>query len=111
MAEQLLDYEGALDRLGGDEEFLTELLEELLSQFDENINDIESAVKSKNFDALKSLSHSLKGASANLNVVRMANHFKQLEQRANEKNVDGADDLLERVRNDREELAAFLQKN
>lgn len=111
MADHLLDYDEALERLGGDEEFLNELLEELLSQVDSNLDSIENAVKSKNYDTLKSLSHSLKGASANLNVVRMAAHFKELENKASSRNVEGAEDLLEKVRNDRNELAAFLQQN
>ncbi len=111
MADKLLDYNDALERWGGDEEFLNELLEELLGQVDENLTQIEKALKSQDYENLKSLAHSLKGASANLNVTRMAAHFKELENRGNEQNIAGADDLLERVKVDRDELAAFLQRN
>ena len=75
MSEKLLDYKEALQRLGDDEQFLNELLVELIYQVDENVGKIKEAIKNEDYDNLKSLAHSLKGASANLNVTRMAAHF------------------------------------
>jgi len=45
MSEKLLDYREALERLGGDEEFLKELLDELISQIDENIESLKETVR------------------------------------------------------------------
>jgi HPt (histidine-containing phosphotransfer) domain-containing protein len=111
MSTNLIDYQEALDRLGGDEEFLTELLEELIIQIDQNYKDIQKAINEKNFGELRSLSHSLKGASANLNVTRLAGHFLHLEDLGSSNSVDGAEELLEAVGNDRKELEIFLNQN
>ena len=111
MSRKLLDYQEALVRLGGDEEFLNELLHELLIQIDQNFDEIKEAIESKNFEELKALSHSLKGASANLNVTRIANHFLNLEDLGNSNSIEGASDILELVGEDRNELEVFLNRN
>lgn len=111
MAEELINYTEALERLGGDEEFLLELLEELLVQVNENLPAIKNAISDQQFDDLRSLSHSLKGASANLNVTRMAAHFYELENRGQAKDIDDAQKFIELVENDRHELEQFLHRN
>ncbi|MCB0282067.1 MAG: Hpt domain-containing protein [Calditrichae bacterium] len=111
MAEKLLDFNEALDRLGGDAEFLTELLYELLSQIDQNFSEIKNAIVEKKFDELKSLSHSLKGASANLNVNRLASRFLALEDLGAAKSVEGANEILELIAQDKNELKVFLSQN
>ena len=111
MAEKLIDFEEALERLGGDEDFLNELLHELLEQLDQNFEEIRRAINSKNYEDLKSLSHSLKGASANLNVKRMASRFLILEDLGASKSVDGATEVLNLIAQDRIELQDILSKN
>jgi HPt (histidine-containing phosphotransfer) domain-containing protein len=111
MAGKLIDYKEALDRLGGDEEFLTELLHELLVQIDQNFSQIKRAIETKNYEELKMLSHSLKGASANLNVNRIANHFLNLEELGTTSSIDGANEILDLVFEDRNELEVFLNQN
>ncbi|KAA3617733.1 MAG: hypothetical protein D8M58_00745 [Calditrichaeota bacterium] len=111
MSGKLIDYQEALDRLGGDEEFLNELLQELLIQIDQNFDEIKKAIENKNYDELKSISHSLKGASANLNVTRMANHFLTLEDLGTANSIEGASDILHLVGQDRNELESFLNQN
>jgi len=110
MSEKLLDYNEALERLGGDEEFLNELLNELINQVNENTDQIKLAIESKDYDGLSSLTHSLKGASANLNVTRMASHFYDLENLANSKSCEGAESIFELVIKDKLDLEEFLKK-
>jgi HPt (histidine-containing phosphotransfer) domain-containing protein len=109
MSDKLLDYREALDRLGGDEEFLKELLAELITQVDDNLDGLREAVRSKNYSNLKTLSHSLKGASANLNVTRMAEHLFELENLGASLSVEGAEYYIDQVKADRNELADFLK--
>lgn len=111
MPEQLIDFKQALKRLGGDEEFLNELLAELITQVDDSFEDLKQAIANKDYLNLKNLSHSLKGASANLNVSRMASHFLELEDLGLENKTDGANDLLSLVTEDRNELEEFLNRS
>ncbi|HGY57199.1 MAG TPA: Hpt domain-containing protein [Caldithrix abyssi] len=109
MQEKLIDFEMAMERLGGDKEFLVELLEELIQQVDESLPDIKQAVQTKSFTELRSLAHGLKGASANLNADRMASALKQLENMGLEGSVDGAEEYIEIVEVANNKLREYLQ--
>ena len=111
MTEPLIDYNEALERLGGDRDFLNELLYELVEQVEQNLNFLKTAIKENDFQNIKTLSHSLKGASANLNVNRMAGHFLKLENLGNSNKLDGATDILRLVNTDCQELQKFLNNN
>jgi len=111
MSENLIDYDEAVERLGGDEEFLIELLNELVEQVNENYDTLKSAIVDTNYDELKAIAHGLKGAAANLNVTRMATHFMKLESMGSNQTIDGANEVLAKLSEDRDELVLFLSKN
>ncbi len=108
MGQELLDYKQALERVGGDAEFLIELLTDLVNLVDDSLESLNKAVINNDFENLKTLSHGLKGASANLNVTRMAAHFLELEDLGSENKTDGATDLLNLITQDRDELERFI---
>ncbi len=60
--------EEALERLGGDEEFLRELLDLYASEFGKSAARLETALAKADFASVRELGHSLKGASANLSL-------------------------------------------
>ncbi len=109
MQEKLLDFEMAMERLGGDKEFLVELLGELIQQVDESLPEIKQAVQTKKFAELRSLAHGLKGASANLNADRMAAALKRLEDMGQDGSVDGAEEYIELVEVANNQLREYLQ--
>ncbi len=109
MEEQILDYEGALERLGGDEEFLLELLEEMLIQLDSGLLELKEAVAEADYEKVKRTAHGLKGASANLNIDRLAQLFKQMEVMANEQNLTNADTLMQEIIAATEKLRQFVK--
>jgi len=111
MDQELLDYNKALHRIGGDAEFLIELLTDLVNQVDDSLDRLKQAVSSNDYEDLITLSHNLKGASANLNVTRLASHFLELEDLGMEKKTDGAIDLLNLVSADKDELHQFIQRS
>ena len=108
MAQELLDYEKALQRIGGDDEFLIELLSDLVNQVDDSLESLRQAINDNNYENLKTLSHGLKGAAANLNVNRLAAHLLELEDLGVDKKTDGALELLDLVCQDRDELQQFI---
>lgn len=109
MAQELLNYNQALERVGGDTEFLIELLTDLVHQVDDNLETLKQAIINNDYENLKSLSHGLKGASANLNVTRMASRFLELEDLGSENKTDGAIDLINMLSKDRDELQEFIK--
>lgn len=109
MQEKLIDIEVALDRLGGDKEFLLELLDEMNNQMELTIDAIEAAIASTNYEQLRSVAHGMRGASSNLGADRISNYFKQLEQMGVKKTIAGAEEIVKNIKQSHTELLEFLK--
>jgi HPt (histidine-containing phosphotransfer) domain-containing protein len=107
--EDLIDYEGALDRLGGDEEFLHELLHELCSQVDESVTEINDLLAKNDFTGINRVGHGLKGASSNLEVKGIAELSRQLEESANDQDTESVKKLSEEISSYKGKLLEYLQ--
>jgi len=110
MTETFFEYDEALDRLDGDEEFLVELLNELVEQVDENMPEIKTAIETKDYTTLRGAAHGIKGAAANLNVGPMADVFKELEILGQDESVEGAELYFDQAAELNEKLREFLKK-
>ncbi|MCD4693502.1 MAG: Hpt domain-containing protein [Calditrichales bacterium] len=109
MDKKLIEYDVVIKLVDGDEEFLLELLNELIIQIDDCIKPIREAIKSSDYDSIKSLCHKLKGASANLSVNRTADYCRQLEDMVKKQNLDGAETLLEDIEKSKNDLDIYLK--
>ncbi len=109
MQEKLIDIEVALDRLGGDREFLLELLDEMNNQMEPTMAAIEAALASSDYEQLRSVAHGMRGASSNLGADRISNYFKQLEQMGDKKTVAGAEIIVEKIKQTHTEMLEFLK--
>ena len=105
---ELINYEGALDRLGGDREFLAELLEEMIKQVDMQFQALNEAVEKLDYKKLHQTAHGLKGASANLDITRLFHLFKELEKQGADENIHGAQEILENIASSKKELRTFV---
>ncbi len=94
MEKQLLDLETALERLGGDKEFLIELLDELVQQIEQTLPDLKAAIEAENYDEVRSIAHGMKGAAANLGADKAMENFLKLEMMGKEHNLNGAMEAL-----------------
>ncbi|MFQ6069796.1 MAG: Hpt domain-containing protein [Candidatus Aminicenantales bacterium] len=87
-ATEIMDYTSALERTGGDIDFLQELLDLYGKNFDEKKKFLAKAIQEKNFCLIQDLGHSLKGSSANLSLNSLKKASSQLEAAAREKDMD-----------------------
>lgn len=110
MDQELIDYAGALDRLGGDAEFLAELLGEMTKQVDSQFEILKAAVQNLDYKTLHSTAHGLKGAAANLDITRLHHLFEDLEKEGREQNLVHANTLLEQIEMSNKELHTFIEK-
>ncbi len=108
--EALIDYNEALERLGGDEEFLVELLGELSNQITDNLATLESKLETGDFEGIGRIGHGLKGASANLDVKGIARLSEQLEHKAEEKNAEVIREIISEIKNGNEKLQNYLKE-
>jgi len=111
MEALVIDYEEALDRLGGDEEFLAELLFELHNQIRESLSDIRMKLVEKDFEAIARMGHGLKGASANLDAKSINELCRQLEQSAKKESEEEVKILLEKIERENSRLKDYLNNN
>lgn len=67
MAEaKVINWEGALEQVAGDEEFLNEVLRDLRTEADTAEDDLTTAIAAKNLDAVMKAAHRIKGSASYL---------------------------------------------
>lgn len=109
MEDKLIDYEGALDRLGGDAEFLAELLGEMTIQVDSQFEILKEAVQNHDYKKLHNTAHGLKGASANLDITRLYHLFQELEEEGHYQKLVNAETILDKIEQSNKELRSFVE--
>jgi HPt (histidine-containing phosphotransfer) domain-containing protein len=108
METKLIDLDVAVERLGGDREFLFELLNEMVGQLDETIENLETAISASEYTDVRSIAHGMKGAASNLGADRITDYFKELEDKGASENLDGAEVLIEKIRTTHKDMVEFL---
>jgi HPt (histidine-containing phosphotransfer) domain-containing protein len=88
MTIEVLKIDEALERIGGDREFLFELLNEFVKQVDENLVLLDAAVKKADFDTVILIAHKLRGSAGNLSASKMYQALSDIESFAAEEKND-----------------------
>lgn len=93
-----IDLDAALERTGGEMDFLEELIDMFIVDFKEKYTALKDSVKQKDAVQVQEIAHSLKGSSANLGLTPLQETFFQLETTGRNKNlfdIDKKIDLLQ----------------
>jgi HPt (histidine-containing phosphotransfer) domain-containing protein len=75
-----IDIEDALARIGGDPDFLRELLDLYIEDFSFRYALLDKAVHRGDLKAIAELGHTIKGSSANLSLSSLQEHAFELEK-------------------------------
>ena len=108
MNEPAIDMKEVMERVQDDRELLMELLQIFSEDFVEKKKSLSDAVAQQNFDELKNITHSLKGASGNISAKKLHAAFLDLEQTAKTKNIKGAQDILPILDREFADLQKFI---
>lgn len=103
-----IDRKEVLERIGGDEDFLKELIEIYKQEFAEKTDELTRAIEEKNFQVIREAGHSLKGASANLSLMALREAALEMEMAGKEQNLDKAQLALDRLKKEYKRLMEFL---
>ncbi len=103
-----IDYPSALQRIGNDESFLKELIDLYILTFESKRKELSRALEEKNFDAIRTIGHTLKGSSANLSLLPLQEISFQLETAGKEADVAKVAGTLELLELEFERLKAFV---
>jgi len=87
----VVDHQGAMDRLDGDEELWQEIRVIWLEDAPQMLEAVRAASHARDTDALKRSAHALKGASSNVGAVRVAEAARFLEASAPAADWSGLD--------------------
>jgi HPt (histidine-containing phosphotransfer) domain-containing protein len=92
-----IDLESALDRTGNDEEFLYELINIYVDDYEEKKQQLKTAIEQENNSQIQEIGHSLKGSSANLSLTYMQAASLEMEMAGREKNFKKAQEVLNKL--------------
>jgi HPt (histidine-containing phosphotransfer) domain-containing protein len=101
--------DGLLESLGGDLDFLAELLQTYFDDSPQQIAAMRAAVAAGDAEALRRAAHSLKSNSANFGALALSAKCKELEMVGKAGTVDGAADKIAVVAADYEQVRAALE--
>lgn len=103
-----IDLTSALERTGGEMDFLKELLDMYIKGFKEKYTEIKDAIKLKDAGQVQELSHSLKGSSASLGLTPLQKTLFQLETAGRERDLSIAEKNIELLLIQFNELKTYL---
>jgi osomolarity two-component system phosphorelay intermediate protein YPD1 len=103
-----INYSEVLDRIGGDRDFLSELLILYLNDFRIKYLKLKNALQKKDFILMYELGHGLKGSSANLSLPLLEKLSHQIEQAGKEKNIEKTRTTLDALYSEYTRLLDFV---
>jgi HPt (histidine-containing phosphotransfer) domain-containing protein len=103
-----IDMDSVLERVGGDESFLRELLDIYIEDFIEKYALLEQAISQGDFNNIKEIGHSLKGSSGNLSLNGLQETAYGIEQSGKENDLDQARLFFIRLKEEFKKLKDFL---
>ena len=106
-----INYLEVLERIGGDTEFLSELLKIYFLEFQEKKAQVEAAIEDADFSLIQEIGHSLKGAAANLSLPSLRGVSSALEIAGRDRNIEAARQALGSLVSECRLLLDFLKQN
>ena len=94
MNEDIIDLPEFLERVQDDKELLLELLDIYSADYLEKRKALTDALVKKDFEQIRNIAHSLKGASGNISAKPIRAIFSILEEKGKKDELTGVEPLL-----------------
>ena len=107
--DTIVNLNDFLERVGHDEELVSELFRMYLNEARQLLEKIEAAIRDERPEDLERSAHSLKGMSANLSAVRVQITASMLEDMGESRKMLNAGPLLENLRDSLEKTETYIQ--
>lgn len=104
-----IDIPSALERIGGDESFLFDLVNIYVEDFIKKFERLTDAVEEEDFETIKEVGHNLKGSSANLSLPLLQEISFQIETAGRDRDLDKARKKLMLLEQAFQRLQSFLR--
>ncbi|MBA4159766.1 MAG: response regulator, partial [Gemmatimonadetes bacterium] len=110
MTEQPMDWEQALERIGGNEETLWDILEVFLAESPKMMQEIRAATDEGAHAELRRAAHTLKGSAALFVAEPTVRAAQRLESMGETENLEGVESAWTELEAETERLAAALRE-
>ncbi|MCJ7582113.1 MAG: Hpt domain-containing protein [Candidatus Aminicenantes bacterium] len=104
-----IDLASALERTGGEMDFLEELIDLFMGDFKEKYAALKDAVKQKDALQIQEIAHNLKGSSANLGLTPLQETFFQLETAGRNDDLSGTGKKIDLLQIQFDELINYWE--
>jgi two-component system sensor histidine kinase/response regulator len=105
-----IDVEDALDRLGGDKEFLEEMLLELLDYLPTQLQKLGQAIETGDAKKIEAEAHSMKGGAGSLSANSIAELALRLEVLGREGDLAGAKEIVYNLKSEFQRLKEYVDE-
>ena len=109
ISDTIIDYKSALERIGGDQEFLDELLGIYIEEFTSSIGALGKALLEKDFKSIQEIGHSLKGSSANLSLLQLRDQAYLIEKAGRDNDLQLAEQSTGQLKLEFQRLEKHLE--
>lgn len=109
LSNEVFDKTGALNRLGGDEELLKELVQLFSESVTGQMAKLGEAIESADMELARQIAHSVKGAAANVGAVNVQHGALQAESAAREGELEKVQYHYENIKVEVEKVRSLLQ--
>ncbi|UCE42670.1 MAG: response regulator [Candidatus Aminicenantes bacterium] len=82
-----IDLPSVMERIGGDENLLQELIDIYIEDFIEKYSKLKNAIERSDFIAIKEIAHSLRGSSGNMSLNGLHRTSEEIELSGREENI------------------------
>ena len=94
MGNESVDLNEFLERVQDDKELLLELIDIFAEDYAGKRKLLQEAVEKKDYEEIKSISHSLKGASGNISAKKLRLILLQFEEMGKAQDLTRAEDII-----------------
>jgi HPt (histidine-containing phosphotransfer) domain-containing protein len=107
--QEIIDLPSVLERIGGDEAFLQELIKIFLSEFDLKLSQLEKAASEDDFRSIQEIGHNIKGSAANLSLLELQKIAYALETCGRQSDKSGCLENINKLKTARQKLLEQLK--
>jgi HPt (histidine-containing phosphotransfer) domain-containing protein len=108
LPSDFMSWEDSVARVGDDEEFLLELLDDIKNMIEESIPNLKEYAQKSEFPEIKAIAHSMKGASGNLGLNSLYQTTLNLEESAVNSDVEGVNQFIKDLEEGFEHLKTIV---
>ncbi len=105
--DSLINIDEAVERLGGDESFLYELLNDFISEYRNYMDELQKEIGERNFDKIYVIGHTVKGASALLSLGNIREFSYQLEKAGKSRDIDKIKVIFDELQSEYDNLVEY----